>query len=84
MESSLAGGDSMIFTCLQKSDVLDFFLFLRLLVLFKDFESHVKDCGVIEHNDAPVGAWLNVYPHVNASVVIRPAKVVSNCLNTKV
>lgn len=44
-------------------------LFFELL-LVKDVECHVEDCGVIENYDAPIGSWLDVHAHVNAEVIV--------------
>ena len=57
---------------------------LCAFLLLKDFECHVEDGGVVEHDDAAIGSWLDVHTHVNAEVVVRPTKVVSHCLNAKV
>lgn len=67
MESSLAGGDSMLFY--WQFQGLDLFFGLGFL-LFKDVECHVEDSWVVEDNDAPVGTRFNVHAHVNAEVIV--------------
>ena len=67
MESSLAGGDSMLLY--WQFQLLDLFFGLVLL-LVEDFECHVEDGGVVEDYDAAVGTWLNVHAHVNAEVIV--------------
>ena len=64
MESSLVVG---IPCCFTGDSSLD--LFFELLLL-KNLECHVKDCGIVEHYDAAVGTWLDVNAHVDAEVIV--------------
>lgn len=57
-------------------------LILLLLVLFfKNLDSHIIDCGVIQNNDATVGTRFDMHSGVFAKLIVYAPEIIANCLN---
>ena len=54
---------------------------LVLFVFFKDLDSHIVNCGVVENHDSSIGSRLDVHSGVFPEFIVASAEIVAYGLN---
>lgn len=57
---------------------------LFVVLLLKDFYSHIIDSGVIEHYETSVGTRFDMHADVLAELIVDAAEIVANGLNCEI